>query len=290
MPLCNGNLTSLAQLVGNQEHDALCLAVLEHGLAGLDYLASLKLIHRDIKPDNLLYRNSGPQKYLFQLADFGLAHHDRLATTFCGTGHYQAPELWPAYSNIIAQQSTKMDIWSLFASIVAVHSNYPEFPPRSAVDYGKVLNTLRAVALRMPRLEAMARLRPERRASAAQLLVLLFDGKGLTTDRSQIPDIGPDVEETAPPPQSPSTARPSNPRRTRNGPFPTAAYPQLIVYPPRKHRPRAGPGYLRPPEARVAANQGGNLAAHAAPPPQLRRVRVDGGVIKRQAAVGKRPS
>ena len=274
MPLCKGNLTSLAKSLGDHDHDTLCTIVLEHGLSGLDYLASEKLIHRDIKPDNILYCDLGEGQYLFQLADFGLARHYTLATTFVGTGHYQAPELWPAYSDITAAQSPKMDIWSLFASIVAVHSNYPSFPPTDSVSYNKVLTTLKDAASRMPRLEAMARLHPDHRASAAQLLVLLFNGRGMTTDKSRIPDIEPAVDMTALQPRLPSATGSGNPRQRRNdlGKAPqvqAAASPPLIVYPPGKHRPRAGSSHL---------------AERLAPQPQPNRVRVYGGVFKRQAA------
>lgn len=278
MPLCKGNLTSLTKSSSDEHHDSICTVVLEHGLSGLDYLASEKLIHRDIKPDNILYCDLGDKRYLFQLADFGLARPHTLATTFCGTGHYQAPELWPAISNIDAPQSPKMDVWSLFASIVAVHSNYPEFPPRDDVGYDKVLNALMGAASRMPKLKAMARLHPDRRASAAQMLVSLFNGKGLTTDRARIPNIGPDVEKTALQPRLPSAAEPSKPRQMRNGldkapQTPIAAGLPLIVYPPRKYPPRAGPG---------------NLGKRPAPQPQPIRARIYGGVVKRQAAAGAR--
>jgi serine/threonine protein kinase len=53
-----------------------------------------------LKPDNILYSSLGEDGYLFQLADFGLANHRSLATTFCGTGYFQAPELWPRMSNL----------------------------------------------------------------------------------------------------------------------------------------------------------------------------------------------
>ncbi|MCJ1472063.1 hypothetical protein MMC13_000708 [Lambiella insularis] len=279
MPLCNGNLTSLAESVSAYEHDTLCTLVLEQGLCGLDYLASEKLIHRDIKPDNILYCKLGEGQYLFQLADFGFARHHSLATTHCGTGFYQAPELWPAYSCIRASQSPKMDIWSLFASLVAVHSNYPEFPPMDGLGYDKVLDTLQKVALRMHKLEAMARLHPDRQASAAQLLVLFFDGRGLTTKRSRISNIEPNAKEMVPQPRPSSAARPSNPRQTMNGlgrapQVLTTVGPPLIVYPPLKHRPRVRPG---------------NLAEHLTSQPQQNRARSYGGVVKRQAATGASP-
>ena len=169
-----------------------------------------------------------------------------------------------------------MDIWSLFASLVAVHSNYPEFPPMYGSGYDKILNTLQKAASRMHKLESMARLHPDRRASAAQLLVLLFDGRGLTTDKSRISNIESEVEETVLRPRLSSAAGPSNPRQRKNGPgkapqISTTAAPPLIVYPPPKYRPRARPS---------------NLAEHLVSQPQLNPARLYGGIFKRQAATG----
>lgn len=189
MNLCEGNLTSLAQSVNDNSHQILRL-VLEQGLSALDYLASQNLIHRDVKPDNILYRYDRNQ-LIFQLADFGLARLHTQATSFVGTFHYQAPELLPAESKIFAAQSPKMDIWSLFASIAAVYPDCPNFPPTQHVTYSVILDALKDASSRMPQIEAMARKDPARRASAAQMLVLLFGGKGLTTHRSRIPDIAP---------------------------------------------------------------------------------------------------
>jgi serine/threonine protein kinase len=223
MPLREGNLTSLAKT--HDDHDALCTAVLEQMLSSLDYLASNNMVHRDIKPDNILYSHLGNKEYLFQLADFGLANHYSLAKTMCGTAYYQAPELWPTFSKVIADQSPKMDIWSLIATTFAVHPKYA-FPPRGARDYGDVLRAVRNAVLKCPGLEAMARMHPDHRASAAQLLVVLFSGNGLTTPRSQVLPIEPDVKE----PTKPTAAGPSHIPQTGTGHAPRN---NLIVFPPR---------------------------------------------------------
>ncbi|KAI1289078.1 kinase-like protein [Xylaria venustula] len=122
MPLREGSLTSLIKTTPIPDYNDFCLCVLRQMLSALDYLASESLVHRD-------------------LADFGLAHHRSLAKTFCGTGYYQAPELWPEKSKVYAPQSPKMDVWSLFATMVAIDSQFKEFPPHTS-DYGIVLSAL----------------------------------------------------------------------------------------------------------------------------------------------------
>ncbi|VDK87871.1 unnamed protein product [Dibothriocephalus latus] len=56
----------------------------------LEYLHALRIIHRDVKPENILISNKG---YL-KLADFGFAKIvEKRTYTFCGTPEYLAPEI-----------------------------------------------------------------------------------------------------------------------------------------------------------------------------------------------------
>lgn len=58
----------------------------------LGHLHSKKIIYRDLKPENILINDDG---YL-QVTDFGIAKYieaGELATSFCGTGYYVAPEM-----------------------------------------------------------------------------------------------------------------------------------------------------------------------------------------------------
>lgn len=78
---------------------------------GIDFLHSHNVLHRDIKPDNLLLGNKGQAK----IADFGLATTP-LAHGFAGgagTEFYAAPEVFG--KNLASVAS---DIWSLGATFI----------------------------------------------------------------------------------------------------------------------------------------------------------------------------
>ena len=68
------------------------IAYFREAAEALDYLHQMNVLHRDVKPANLL-RLKGHAK----VADFGLARvmEDKMAAaTFCGTPLYMAPEVW----------------------------------------------------------------------------------------------------------------------------------------------------------------------------------------------------
>ena len=103
----------------------------------------------------------------------------------------------PDHGQGIYRQSPKMDVWSLVVSIVSlmVDSKFHETELATS-RYSETLGFVRDTVPKItPELKAVAHENPELRASAAQILVLHFNGKGLTTWQSEIGLI-PEVSES----------------------------------------------------------------------------------------------
>lgn len=64
---------------------------IDHVLSGLAFLHERKVIHRDIKPQNILF-NVSRYKYSFFISDFGLVADVATAGSLAGTILYMAPE------------------------------------------------------------------------------------------------------------------------------------------------------------------------------------------------------
>jgi len=68
---------------------------------GLKALYKSNIMHRDIKPQNLLVSNA-EGKLTIKIADFGLARYSTgYASTYCGTLSYMAPEVLQGYIYLI---------------------------------------------------------------------------------------------------------------------------------------------------------------------------------------------
>lgn len=84
-------------------------------LEGLEYLGSLNLVHRDIKPYNILFGKKGDYSSV-KIVDFGLTcfSHDFTATKkICGTPGFIAPEMFVTnQSEAWKHLNSKIDIFS----------------------------------------------------------------------------------------------------------------------------------------------------------------------------------
>jgi serine/threonine protein kinase len=175
-------------------------SVFHQTLQALDCLAWKGIVHRDVKPENILYVSRPGGKYQFQLGDFGLCNRVVDAATFAGSRLYMAPEMFRK-----GGQTSKLDVWSLFVTILWTldaggfrqMSNQFE----SAEDAQEAVLFAASKVDSISKIQEMAIVNPEERASAAQMLVKCYNGVGLSTPRNQVPAL------TSSPPSTIAAAR-----------------------------------------------------------------------------------
>mmetsp|Transcript_12369 Transcript_12369/g.18759 ORF Transcript_12369/g.18759 Transcript_12369/m.18759 type:complete len:905 (+) Transcript_12369:100-2814(+) len=91
---------------------------------GLKFLHQMNIIHRDIKPQNLLMTDTTPQAVL-KYADFGFAKNLQeagMAETLCGTPLYMAPEIFE-----MKKYDAKADLWSVGCVLYEMLVGSPPF-------------------------------------------------------------------------------------------------------------------------------------------------------------------
>ncbi|CAG8534229.1 556_t:CDS:10 [Acaulospora morrowiae] len=118
---------SLADIIGMHEdgprlNEFQIARVARETLKALNYLHELRIIHRDVRSDNILINSRGDIK----LADFGysvqLTEKESHRKSIIGTPYWMAPE-------VIKGQpyDTKVDIWSLGISIIEMAEGNPPY-------------------------------------------------------------------------------------------------------------------------------------------------------------------
>jgi calcium/calmodulin-dependent protein kinase I len=81
-----------------------CAIILKNILQGIKYLHSLKIVHRDIKPDNIMLQTKGDLNSI-KLGDFGFSTLEQVYDEKeCGTLIYMPPES--------QQYNESADIWA----------------------------------------------------------------------------------------------------------------------------------------------------------------------------------
>jgi serine/threonine protein kinase len=184
MGLKEGNLDKMIEHGVFTSSTSAAKALLEQMLRALDYLAYNGIIHRDIKPANILYTSLPEGQFHFQLAEFGLCNVLGNSRTIVGSPPYVAPEIM-LHQGI--EQTLKVDVWSLFVTW-AYSRNVDGYQQKLRLldTPGQQIQAAQDAAKALPKLAEMAVIEPENRASAAQMLIKLFDGMGLSTPREEV--------------------------------------------------------------------------------------------------------
>ena len=189
-PIRDGNLADLVHKKNLSGFNSTANTVLSQMLAALDFLASVGIVHRDVKPENILFSRISSGRYKFQLANFGLANSFvyKVAHTDCGTDRFKSPEI---FNHCI--QNHKTDVWSLYVAIVWMMdvNGFRNANFANEKSLYKIFLHAADTHKALERLRPMAIYDPEYRASATMVLKNLYHGRHMTTPLCDVPNISP---------------------------------------------------------------------------------------------------
>ncbi|OLL26178.1 Serine/threonine-protein kinase ATG1 [Neolecta irregularis DAH-3] len=121
-------------------HEHVTCHFTQHLCSAMEYLRSQNLIHRDLKPQNLLLTNPNPEaSYIgsrdlpvLKVADFGFARmlpSKDMASTLCGSPLYMAPEILR-----YEKYDARVDLWSIGGVIYEMVMGKPPFRAENHID------------------------------------------------------------------------------------------------------------------------------------------------------------
>ncbi|KAF7556111.1 hypothetical protein G7Z17_g1593 [Cylindrodendrum hubeiense] len=128
-------------------------------LSAMSYLQDKRIVHRDIKPDNVILKSLDPVEV--KIIDFGLSTmmtDDAFLHTFCGTLLYCAPEIYSEYaeydeSGVRSRKTMQLkpnrqgysypvDIWSLGGTLFYTMTGSPPYSVKGGTSYTELLHRI----------------------------------------------------------------------------------------------------------------------------------------------------
>eukprot|EP00939_MAST-03C_sp_MAST-3C-sp1_P004111 g4111.t1 len=145
MELCNGG--DLHKFIRKKSHlnERTIRGLMRQLAQGLKFLWSHNLIHRDLKPQNLLLSLDDSNNTTLKIADFGFARHlavSSMAETLCGSPLYMAPEILR-----LRKYDAKADLWSVGTILFEMLCGRPPFSGRNQI---QLLENIETKELRVP--------------------------------------------------------------------------------------------------------------------------------------------